>query len=100
MVSKTSETVVMSYHRVMVRRRITSGDEVLELALDVGEQARRADAEQVGGEPAIAQLFLHQDLPLQRGLGGPDPARRLEPYGVAGALVIIADHPGHHDTDR
>src|SRR3989442_10569941 len=57
--SKISVTVVMSYHRVMEGRRVASGHEVLELALDIGEQRRRAESEQIGPQPAIPQLFLH-----------------------------------------
>src|SRR5260370_18118521 len=58
-VSNISETVVMSYHGMVMRRRVASGHEVLELALDVGEQRRRAQSEQIGPQPAIPQLFLH-----------------------------------------
>src|SRR3989442_1707518 len=93
MVSKISETVVMSYHRVVVRCRVAPRHEVLELALDVGEQRRRAEPEQIGPQPAVAQLFLHQDEPVERLFGLPDAARRLEPDGVAGALVVVADLP-------
>src|SRR5687767_15194678 len=39
---------VCSWHRMSVSRRIPSGDEVLELALDVGEQGAGAEAEEVG----------------------------------------------------
>src|SRR5713101_1266302 len=95
MVSKISETVVMSYHRVVVRRRVPPRHEVLELALDVGEQCRGAEPKQIGPQPAIAELFLHQDEPVERLFGLADPARRLEPDGVTGALVVVADLPRH-----
>src|SRR5438093_10784554 len=80
-------------------RRITSGDEMLELALDVGEQARGAEAEQVRLEPTVAQLLLHKNEPLQGRLGAPHAAGRLEAGRVPGALTIVADHPGHDDAD-
>src|SRR5205814_7250587 len=55
-VSKTSETVVMSYHGMVVGRRVAPSHEVLELPLDVGEQCRRPEPEQIGSQPALAQL--------------------------------------------
>ena len=48
-----------SGHRVAVRRRVASGGEVLELALDVGEQGAGAEAQQRRAQPGVAQLFLH-----------------------------------------
>src|SRR5207253_5860420 len=86
-----------SYHRVAVRRRVAPGHEVLELALDVGEQARGAEAEPVRREPTVAQLLFHQNEPLQGRFGAPNAAGRLEADRVAGALVVVADHPGHDD---
>src|SRR5690242_12840464 len=63
--------------RMPVRRRVSSGDEVLELSLDIGQQRARAQPEQVGPEPAIAQLLLHQRQPLERLPRRADPAGRL-----------------------
>src|SRR5947207_15898555 len=78
-VSTISETVVtfpvspfpfpVSYHRMVVRRRVPAGHEVLELTLDVGEERGGAEPEQGGSQPALAQLFLHQDQPVERLLG-------------------------------
>src|SRR5205807_3768098 len=99
-VSKISETVVMSYHWMTVRRGVPPRDEMLELPLDVGEQRRGAEPEQVVAQPAIAQLLFHEDEPVERLLRFADPARRLEPDGVAGALMVIADLPRHHHADR
>src|SRR5438034_10415748 len=89
----------MSYHRVMVRRRVAPGHEMLELALDVGEQRRGTEPEQIGPQPALAQLFLHEDEPVERLFRLADPARRLEPDGASGALVIVADLPRHDHAD-
>src|SRR5438105_7980602 len=108
-VSKISETVVtlpaspfpfpVSYHRMPVCGRIAPCDKVLELSLDVGEQRRRAEPEQVVTQPAIAQLFFHKDEPVEALLGLADPARGLEPDRVTGALVVIADLPRHDHAD-
>src|SRR6266705_2210570 len=98
-VSKMPATVeLMSDHRVAVGGRVAAGHEVLELALDVGEQRARADTEQIVAQPAVAQLFLHQNQPIERGLGGANAARGFEPDDVAGAIEILADHPGHHQA--
>src|ERR1035437_10906106 len=67
-----------SRHRVAVRRGIASGRVMAELALDVAEQRARADAEEVVLHPLQAELFLHQDQPGQRVLGGAQAAGRLE----------------------
>src|SRR5207247_4359682 len=87
-----------SYRRVAVDGGVSPGHEVVELAFDVGEQTRGAEAEQLRLEPAVPQLLLHQDEPLQRRLGAADAAGRLEAYRVAGTLVVIADHPGDDDS--
>src|SRR5881394_2822226 len=65
MVSNSLATEVTLDHRVAVRGGVAPGHEMLELALDIGEQRAGAEAEQRGFEPAVAQLFLHQDHPLE-----------------------------------
>src|SRR5207244_9950013 len=72
---------------------------MLELALDVREQRRRPEPEQIGSQPALAQLFLHEDEPVERLFRLADPARRLEADGASGALVIVADLPRHDHAD-
>src|SRR5881409_848353 len=112
-VSNISETVVTStpcglrlgaygcrsYHGMVMRRGIAPGHKVLELALDVGEQRRGTEPEQTGPQPALAQLFLHEDEPVERLFRLADPPRRLEPDGASGALVIVADLPRHGHAD-
>src|SRR6266513_3759838 len=108
-VSKISETVVtfpvspfpfpVSHHRMVVRRRVPAGHAVLELTLGVGEERGGAEPEQIGPLPALAQLFLHQDQPVERLLGLANPARRLEPDGMSGALVVVADLSRHDHAD-
>src|SRR5256885_4377017 len=98
-VSKISETVVMSYHGMVMRRGIAPGHKVLELALDVGEQRRGTEPEQTGPQPALAQLFLHEDEPVERLFRLADPARRLEPARASRALVIVADLSRHDHAD-
>src|SRR5881396_1575293 len=88
-----------SYHRMVVCRRVPPGHEVLELALDVGEERRRAEPEQSGPQPPVAELFLHQDEPVERLLRLADPARWLDADGVSGALVVVADLPRHDHAD-
>src|SRR5579859_4968203 len=92
--------VVISYHRVTVRGRVAAGDEVFELALDVGEQGTRTQAEAVRAHPALPQLFLHEHQPLDRGPGGADAARGLESDRHAGLLEVVADLPDHDEADR
>src|SRR5687768_2516409 len=62
MVSTISRTVVISssWHRHPVGRCVAAGHEVLELALDVGEQRACAEAEQIRAEPSVTELILHQ----------------------------------------
>src|SRR5215204_276326 len=67
-----------SWHWHSVRRRVPARHEVLELPLDVSEQRAGAEAEQVGAEPAVAELLLHQIEVLQCRLGRADPTGRLE----------------------
>src|SRR6266513_5080471 len=88
-----------SYHWVPVRRRVPAGHEVLELTLDVGEKRGGAEPEQIGPLPALAQLFLHQDQPVERLLGLANPARRLEANCMSGTLVVVADLSRHDHAD-
>src|SRR2546422_6594917 len=89
----------MSYHGMVVRRRVAPGHEMLELTLDVGQERRCAEPEQICPQPAGAELFLHQDEPVEGLFGLADPTRRLEPDGVSGALVVVADLPRHDHPD-
>src|SRR3982075_1423559 len=95
-----SRTDVMSHHGMTVRRRIAPGDEMLQLSLDVGEQRARPEAEEIGLQPAVAELVLHEVEILERVLGRTDPAGRLVAYGVARLLEILADHPHHDEAER
>src|SRR5690348_17505729 len=58
MVSKILATVVTSHHRMTVRGGVPAGDEMLELALDVGQERAGAQTEAVGAHPALAELLL------------------------------------------
>ena len=73
---------------------------MLELALDIGEQARGADTEQIRLEPVAAQFLLHQELIVEHVLCRRDSAGRLEADLVAGALLIHPDHPQHRERHR
>src|SRR5690606_28251854 len=96
-VSKIREMVAMggSDHGMTVRRGVAPGDEVLELPLDVGQQAGCAEPESIGAQPAVAELFLHELQVLQRLPGRADAAGRLVADLVAGALRVLADHARH-----
>ena len=61
----------------MLCRVAASGVE-FELALDVREHAAGAEAEQIGVEPGIAELFFHQGEPFERLLRGADTACGFE----------------------
>src|SRR5689334_15314962 len=66
-VSKISAMVaigVPSGQRVAVGGRVAAGGVVLELALEVSQEARGADAEKLGTRPGVAQLLLHQGQPV------------------------------------
>src|SRR5437899_12927247 len=89
----------MAYRGRVIGRGLAPGPKVRELALDVGEQRRGTEPEQTGPQPAHAQLFLHEDEPVERLFRLADPARRLEPDGAPGALVIVADLSRHDHAD-
>src|SRR5439155_6526874 len=72
---------------------------MLELTLDIGEQGRGAEPEQIGSQPALTELFFHQDEPVERLFRLADPAGGFEPDGVAGALVVVADLARHDHAD-
>src|SRR5688500_6922337 len=98
-VSKISAIVMALAHGVAEVGGVTAGGMVLELALQVGQEARRADAEELAAHPGVAQLFLHQGEPVGRIPGGGDPAGRFEADAMAGALAVFADGAHHHEGD-
>src|SRR5439155_7675290 len=59
-------TLPISGRALAARQSVPSRHEVLELTLDVGEQRRGTEPEQIGAQPALAQLFLHEDEPVER----------------------------------
>src|SRR6476661_2572331 len=85
-------------HRVMISSRVATGDEVFDLALDVVEQAARAEAEEISIQPGVAQLFFHQDQPVKRLLGRANAACWLKTDAIAGRLLILADRAHHHEA--
>src|ERR1043166_4055315 len=78
---------------------VPPGRMMLQLTLDVGEQAAGPEAEQLGPEPAIAQPLLDHREPVERLLGTADPTRRLEPHEIPGAVTVFANLPRHHDAE-
>src|SRR6187455_2306939 len=91
--------VIGSNHRHAMSRRIPTRHEVLELPLDIGQQAARAKAEEMRPQPAIAEFFLHEDEPVECLLCRTDAAGRLEAHFVSSARTVFADHARHHQAD-
>ena len=82
-----------------VRRRVTTRGKVFQLPLYIGEQAARADAEEVGAHPVGAKLFFHQDEPIESLLGRAYAARRLEAHLVTCPVEVFADGTYHDCAD-
>src|SRR6516162_10311636 len=81
---------------VMVGRRIAPAAMEFQLPLDIAKDAAGTNPEQLRPKPTVSELFLHQREPVKRLSGGADPAGRLETYGHAGALAILANRARHH----
>src|SRR5687767_13823081 len=88
-----------SRHWMSVRSGISPGHEMLELPLDIREERARAEAEEIGAQPAVAQLLLHQIEVLERLLRRADAAGRLESDRIAAPLVVLANHARHHERE-
>src|SRR3954466_5330780 len=98
--SKISATDDISLgHWHAMAGRIAAGHEMLELSLDVSEERTRADTKEIGPQPSIAELVLHEIHILEDVLGAADSARRLEADCVARLLLVLADHTRHHQRE-
>src|SRR5690606_27453875 len=86
-------------HGVMIGGGIAPGHVVLELPLDIGEQTRRAEAEEVGLEPTASEFLAYQDQPLKRRLGGGNASGGLEADAHARAFMVGADGAYHGKAD-
>src|SRR5690606_35953123 len=75
-------------HGVMIGGGITPGHVVLKLALDIGEQARCPETEEVGFEPAASKFLAHQDQPFECRLSGRNAPGGLEADAYACAFMI------------
>src|ERR1022692_2960178 len=97
MLSKIAATLLIGLpHCMAMRRGIAAGYKMLELAFDIREQSRGAEAKQRGRQPVVAQFLLDQDQIRERLLRGTDAAGRLESDLNAGTLGIVADGARHH----
>ena len=76
---------------------VLAGEEVLKLAFDVGEQGAGSEAEEVGGEPGVAEFVFHQHEVLGGIFGGANASRGFEPDADARAFVVFADKAEHHE---
>src|ERR1700739_2309178 len=81
--------------------RVATGYMKFQLPFDVSEHAAAGtESEKVRRKPGIAKLFLDQRQPLQRLLGGTNPAGGFEADGHAGFFGVLANGPGPHQSDR
>ena len=55
-----------------------------------------ADAEEIVGEPFVAEHFLHYGIVLKGFLRGADAAGALEAYLAARGLIVFLDALTHH----
>lgn len=76
---------------------VLAGEEVLKLAFDVGEEGAGSEAEQVGGEPGVAEFVFHQHEVFGGVFGGADASGGFEADADAGSLVVFADEAEHHE---
>src|SRR5579885_3273333 len=58
-ISMTFIPSLLSSHRIVMGRGIVAGDEVRELALNIGKQTAGTNAEQPVAQPFVAQFFFH-----------------------------------------
>src|SRR4051812_30772891 len=99
--SKISATDDISLgHWHAMAGRIPAGHEMLELSLDVSEERTRADTKEIGPQPSIAELVLHQVHVLEDVLGAANSTCRLEANGITRLLLVLADHTRHHQRER
>src|SRR5438128_7572903 len=71
--SKISATDDISLgHWHAMAGRIAASHEMLELSLDICEERTRADTKQIGTQPSIAELVLHEVHVLEDVLGAAD----------------------------
>ena len=77
---------------------IPAGDVVIKLPLNVTQERRCSDPEELVVEPGVAQLLFDQRQPSARVFGSADPSCRLEANDVSSSLVVIADGPSNDET--
>ena len=65
-------------HGHLVLGCVAPSDVVIQLPLDVPQQAAGSDAEQVRLRPLVPKLLLHQGQPGEGVFGAADPSSRLE----------------------
>ena len=73
---------------------------VVELTLNVSQQAAGPNSEETWLCPLIPQLLLHQCKPRQSVLGRADPSSWFEPCLVPCALVVLTYRTHHHQGHR
>src|SRR5690242_4382773 len=87
----------MSVIREVVLRLVGAGLLLAELHEDVVDEARRAEAIEIGREPVGAEGLVHLHEVLDRILRGADPTGGLHADLAAGLLVDVADRLEHDE---
>src|SRR6185312_12438345 len=88
-----------SCNRMPVIRRVTSGCVVFELPFDIREHSACAETEQLGIEPAIAQLFFYKREPIEGLLCCANASGRFESHGHPGVCSVFANGTNHDQPD-
>ena len=77
---------------------IPARDVVIELPLNVTQQRRCSNSEELVVEPGVPQLLFDQRQPSTRVFGSADPSCRLEANDVSSSLVVITNGPSNYET--
>src|SRR5690348_16169468 len=97
-ISATDDISSLGHWHAMAGR-VSASHEMLELPLDVREESARADPEQIRPQPAVAELVLHEIHVLEHVLGAANTTCWFEANGVSCLLLVLADHPRHHQRE-
>ena len=75
---------------------VATGDVVKELTLDIGEQSRGSNPEELIVQPLVTKLLFDKDKPSQSVLGSPDSTGWLKAHDEASSLVVVANGSTHY----
>src|SRR5688572_11359311 len=86
--TQSYSTIGVLSHRHVVLGGVVTGNEVIQLSLEVSQQTACADAEEIRHQPFVTEFFFHQRLPCHGLLGITDSTCGLEANFVSCALKI------------